>query len=184
MPSFTEFPQQRFVKPSRDSSNNFDFELVDDSLARDYTQGNIIQPVRVITTAGQSSQQVKVTNGTNILNVNADGSINVAGSGTAVKAQWVNTNNTTRTDTYTVPVGKKWLVRRSYYFRVNTANVSEVLTISGTDYYISGTTPVANQGVSQMQEITLKAGDSWKFIFASASSGNLQSSIVYEESDE
>lgn len=107
-----EQPVAKYVKPQKTTSGDFDFTEVDDMLSRDYVQGSIIQMVRNITPVGTSAQQVIPTDGTDILAINTDGSINsntfseyLARNGT-LKIFEDNGIAATTTTLYTVPAGK------------------------------------------------------------------------------
>ena len=105
------FDEQNFIKPKRYTDGvNFDFVDVDNLLARDYVQGNIIVPVRIISQFGESAPETKITVGTDILSINADGSLNVSPS-KKTPAWATQVQNGAGTATIgTVPVGKKWTI--------------------------------------------------------------------------
>jgi hypothetical protein len=67
---------EQFIKPKVTTDGSFDFSDIDVLMSRDYKQSNIIQLVRTIAPAGTSANQVKITDGTEMLLINADGSIN------------------------------------------------------------------------------------------------------------
>lgn len=103
MARFSQDIEETFVSPSRDSSGNFDFTEVDIQNGRNYVQSNKITPVRVITPAGTSAQQFKLTDGTDTLNVESNGSIQ-QGVGLVCSANATQANNNTQT-IYTAPAG-------------------------------------------------------------------------------
>jgi hypothetical protein len=83
---------------------------------------------------------------------------------------------------YTVPAKKTWFIKSASAGRANSGNVSLVITIGGTAVsfeLLSGVTGTQKFDVSQ--EIRLDAGDSADFSFATGTSGNLTSYIIYEE---
>lgn len=68
---------EKYIKPSVTTDGSFDFDPVDQLMSRDYKQSNIIQLVRTIAPAGTSANQVKITDGTDLVLVNPDGSMSV-----------------------------------------------------------------------------------------------------------
>jgi hypothetical protein len=105
-------------KPTKNSDGNFDFALVDLKLARNYTQGSKIVPVRLITPVGQSAQEFKLTDGTDLLAINSDGSINVSTSTFSYKNLMSSSSSVLPTQLRstalgvagTVPAGKIWVI--------------------------------------------------------------------------
>ena len=91
-----EQPVLKYVKPQKTTDGDFDFTEVDDMLSRDYVQGSVIQMVRNINPVGTSAQQVRLTDGTDLLNINSDGSLNV-GTANSVAANATQANNNTQT---------------------------------------------------------------------------------------
>lgn len=111
MPSFVEAPTQRWVKPTRDTSNNFDFTPCDENLARDYVQGSIITPVRILASAGASAPETKITDGTDTLLVNSDGSVNTTSVEKEMQRAVFDAQNQTAATAFgTVPANKIWKI--------------------------------------------------------------------------
>ena len=125
-----EKPVEKYVKPQKTTSGDFDFTEVDDMLSRDYVQGSIIQMVRNITPVGTSAQQVIPTDGTDLLAINSDGSINVKDF-TTFSGSFVATTNAT----YTVPAGKVF-IWMGYFLGPNctiTSSIAGLKVGSGAD---------------------------------------------------
>lgn len=126
MPSFVEYPTTKWIKPTRDSNNNFDFSPCDEQLARDYVQGSIIQPVRVMASAGASAPETKITDGTDTLLINSDGTLNIQIVEKELTPLYA-TSTATETKTIgTVPAGKVWKV-----YALQLASRWDVLTGTG-----------------------------------------------------
>jgi len=99
-----------------------------------------------------------------------------------------------RTDTYTVPSGKRWTLQNVYIFRDDQASGAPYDTIAIIDTN-GNTATVANQqfsGVESMNNLTgtpsspiiLESG--WQIVITFSTSGvtsTITSSIVYEEED-
>jgi hypothetical protein len=116
MAQFEEQPIERWVKPTRTTGDQFDFTEPDNLLARDYIQGNKIQLVRNITPSGTSSQTVILTDGTDNVIINADGSVF---EGFTVLAR--NTRGSAgATAIYTVPANKVADIYTALVFSANT----------------------------------------------------------------
>lgn len=115
MAGFTDI-DRKYIKPEVKTTGGFDFTECDRLLARDYAQGSEILPVRLIQTSGESASEVKITDGTDTMAVNADGSINITGGGDILKHLYDNGvykmffRNAAAADVYTVPNGKKFVV--------------------------------------------------------------------------
>lgn len=114
----------KYASPSRDSDGNFDFTEPDRLLSRDYTQGSVIMPVRNITPTGSSAQQVIITDGTDLISINSDGSLNTSqGEGILKSSQthvikYLNGNGANQ-NIHTVTAGKTF-----YLMGVHISNTS------------------------------------------------------------
>lgn len=135
MAGFTN-PSDKYVQPQRNPSLEFDFTEVDSLLAREYTQGSVITPVRVITTAGNSAQQVKITDGTDIAQVTSSGdlrtenekALSFAINGTVAQ------NNTQTVLTAGASGAKVYSVTVSYFVQTG-ANNELTVTIAGATFH-------------------------------------------------
>ena len=116
---------EKYIKPSVTTDGSFDFDPVDQLMSRDYKQSNIIQLVRTIAPAGSSANQVKITDGTDMLLINSDGSLNFKG----LSLLGLNGNKTGSGTTTlgTVPVGKSW---RIYGFTLASGNSADLMTLN------------------------------------------------------
>lgn len=82
-----------------------------------------------------------------------------------------------RTDTYTVPAGKYWLVKRATAYRQNAGGIN--LQLGETVIYIFG--PTTGTVTIEFDNIRLNAGDTFVFDLQAGSSGTLISTLLYEE---
>lgn len=129
-------PPQFFVAPAKRVDGNFDFDECDNLLSRDYVQSNQIQPVRIIQTVGASAQEVKITDGSDTLAINGDGSINVKHK-TAITVSTGKTGTsigTAGTTLYTVTAGKTFYMTSIHIGTATSAYQYELLdnaTIKG-----------------------------------------------------
>ena len=89
-------------------------------------------------------------------------------------------NGTTRTDTYTCPLGKLWRMKAISLYRAQASSIAVQLTISGTTYVFNQQAS-ANFFNVDMYDILIKEGDSIVITFNSGTSGALESYILYEE---
>lgn len=89
------YSEQRFEKPTKNSNGDFDFGLVDLKLARHYTQGSTIIPVRNITPVGASAPETKITDGTTIMGFETDGTLKGISLTGATNATVANNNTQT-----------------------------------------------------------------------------------------
>lgn len=104
--------------------------------------------------------------------------INLTGLFTA-KSQTTLTSTTARTDNYTVPAGKKWLVHFAGFDRPNAAGCRYNLTLNSV-YFNFDTSASGTTGKSTFQ-FTLNAGDSVQVDALTGSSGNILTYIIYDE---
>jgi hypothetical protein len=124
-----------------------------------------------------AADSVKITDGTTDLSLNSNGSIV---SNSEILNQLTTGTATSRTDTYTVPAGKYWILKKMYYYRANAGNNNLYLEIDSinTNFHL---------GLSQIQfeeninNIRLKAGDSVIFTMQTGTSGDIITSLYYEE---
>jgi hypothetical protein len=106
------------------------------------------------------------------------------------KSQKTTGTATTRTDTYTVPVGKRWIMIDAgwtgnftvgdCYWAVNFNDGNGDQTI----YYVaSAQDSGASRGGLYVRGVTLLPGNSFTVIRATAASGSIISNILYQEED-
>ena len=91
-------------------------------------------------------------------------------------------NNTARTDTYTVPNNKKWILYWATCARANTGDNIIDLQISGSRYTITRNTASTLLNVA-LNQIPLSAGDSVIIEMQAGTSGALYSYVFYAEED-
>jgi hypothetical protein len=119
------------------------------------------------------------TSGTSTVNIS--GQVNVASTGVDIEAQTTTGSAATRTDTYTVPAGKYWILKNIQSNRVNAQEIIHQLTISATAYTLQRAIATATELRSMVNDIRLAAGDGISVTFGTAGAGNLTSVIMYEE---
>lgn len=147
-------PIETWVKPMKDNSGNFDFTEVDRAQSRNYTQGSKIQMVRVITPAGTSAQEFKLTNGTNLLNIFSDGSLDFETYLLRSGTQIIRNDNSAAAGTrtlYTVTAGKTLYVRSAYITNqpANNSLVQLTTDADGTSRVFLGSQTSSGAGTSQ-----------------------------------
>lgn len=153
MTVFESTPIETFVKPMKDENGSFDFTEVDRAQARNYIQGSKIQMVRVITPAGTSAQEVKITDGVETLLINSDGSINTSDFFSNLYRNGTRITHTSATigTKYTVPANKKFILLQ-YSKSIDNFQIKN----SGGTVIMDITTANSN---NQMTFIELQAGD-------------------------
>ena len=101
------------------------------------------------------------------------------------KAQEISSSVANRTDTYTVPDGKRWTIIAFSLGRANAATATMDLIIAGVTYTIQR----SNGAVSQMNltdvvsTIVLDAGDSIQCVAGAAGAGTITTDLIYIEED-
>jgi hypothetical protein len=100
-----------------------------------------------------------------------------------IKYSTTSGNATTRSDTYTVPANKFWILKHYHFYRNNTGNMNISLNIDAFETAFVAVDVASNRYFGQMYDIKLKAGDSVKFNFLTGTSGNCMSMLQYEEYD-
>jgi len=115
--------------------------------------------------------------------VTISGGVNVTDERSNAEGQSTSGNATDRTDTYTVPANKYWILKLARWYRANSQNVSVNIEIDGTQYPIR-TDINCTAGDMQLQNIKLKAEDAIIVYFSTGTNGSLKSSVIYEEYDE
>ena len=132
--------------------------------------------------ATTSNDSVRITDGTDTLAVTTDGTIIDSKD---VKVQENTASGTSRTDTYTVPAGKYWILKRTNIYRGATGQVNQYLKIDSTNRQFNFFSATGGTNyVENIQDIRLKAGDAYVVNFNAGSSGVLYSTVYYEEYDE
>jgi len=87
--------------------------------------------------------------------------------------------NTTRTDTYTVPIGEIWYLKNVSINTDYNRNIYVYKTVSGTNflvYYNGGSTPAVNL---TNQDLKILPGEAITIVMGAASSGAITSCIIY-----
>lgn len=108
------------------------------------------------------------------------GEVNTSLLANNCKGQRTTAAGTSRTDTYTVPAGKYWIVRSVHALRTVTQAIDMYFTISSVNYVFQNVASGLSLNASPLS-IRLEAGDSVVIAFTAAASGDLNSYIVYEE---
>lgn len=90
-----------------------------------------------------------------------------------------------RTDTYTVPQGKVWIMKNMYMERSNGQSMRTDVVIDGVSYGVDEDPSATATRYSYPfpANFKVKAGDSVNAVFGSGTSGNMISHILYEELD-
>lgn len=90
---------------------------------------------------------------------------------------------TNRTDTFTVPLGKRWHMLSFCASRTNAGVISIQIVVQGQAMEINATAATATAGYWNYYPMRLDAGDSAQIVFNSGTSGPLTSVIYYLEED-
>lgn len=99
------------------------------------------------------------------------------------KGQAVTGSATSRTDTYTVPSGKKWNIKNILLIRANAAIMAIQFLLQGTGYFVQYSLATDTYMKYIGTDIILLPGDAVVCTFNTGTSGALDSVIVYEEED-
>lgn len=97
--------------------------------------------------------------------------------------QRTSATGTTRTDVYTCPVGKYWLLKTAAFSRDNAGSFQILASIRGQATYAFPVGASATSYFTELYNIKLEEGDSISLAFNSGTSGNLSSDLLYEEYD-
>lgn len=127
-----------------------------------------------------TADNLRLTDGTETVNVSASNRLEV-NNVTDLVAQKTAGTATSRTDAYTVPTGKYWILKTANFNRTNAGANHIQVTIDSTSYnvYIGATTETITN--YDLLSLRLKAGDTVSCLATTGTSGNIESHITYEE---
>lgn len=112
--------------------------------------------------------------------------IDVAPLMSSLQGQEVASTTTTRSDLYSVPIGKKWTLRNATMTRTNAATC-DILAVKpdGTDFiiYSTGASTVSVVNLNSLN-IYLPSGWGIRFDNGTGTSGSIGTTILYDEYDE
>ena len=102
-----------------------------------------------------------------------------------ITGQRTSSSTTARTDTYTVPAGKRWLMLFASFERSNTGTGYVYLQVDNTgfDQMVNTWATATNAAFSFPAGVYLKQGDYVKIQCDSGTSGGINTNVIYMEED-
>ena len=93
-------------------------------------------------------------------------------------AQKTTGTTTSRTDTYTVPAGYRWILKTYSAYRSVAGSLDLAITKAGVSIYIASNATLATWLFGNGYEIVLDAGDSISFTFGASAASAIESYII------